>query len=91
MLNFGAENPVLSGGAVLGQEPFMATTGVTSWGAADPNAPKDNFSSRFGQNPQFPNANYGGFGAGNIGALLQAACTDTAPEGGTFAANGYCD
>ena len=91
VLNFGAFNPVLSGGAVLGQQPFMAITGVTSWGSADPNVPKDNFSSRFGQNPQFPLANYGGFGAGNIGSLLQAACIDTAPEGGTFAANGYCD
>lgn len=91
VLNFGAIGPVLSGGAVLGSEPFLAVTGVTSWGSADPNTPKDNFSSQFGQNTQFPNADYGGFGPGNIGALLESACSNTAPEGGTFAANGYCD
>jgi V8-like Glu-specific endopeptidase len=91
ILNFSGVDAVLSGGAKLGDQPFMAITGVTSWGAADPNDPKDNFSSRFGQNPQFPNADYSGFGAGNIGALIEAACGRTAPEGGTFAANGYCD
>ena len=91
ILNFSAADPALSGGAVIGQQAGMAITGVTSWGAADPNAPKDNFSSQFRQNTAFPNANYGGFGAGNIGALINTACLRPAPEGGTFAANGYCD
>lgn len=91
VLNFSGVDPVLSGGAVLGQQPFLATTGVTSWGSADPNAPKDNYSSQFRQNTAFPNSDYGGFGAGNIGFLINFACGKTAPEGGTFAANHYCD
>ena len=71
----------------------MAVVGVTSWGTADPNAPKDNYSSRFRQNTEFPDSDYGGRGAGNIGALLDAACSSfvTPPSGPTFGSAGYCN
>jgi hypothetical protein len=32
-------------------------------------------SSWFGQNAEYPLADYGGHGAGNIGALVNAACS----------------
>lgn len=91
IVNFVTANPVLSGGAVVGASPKLAVIGVTSWGSADPNTPKDNYSSRFGQNTEYPNASYGVYGAGNIGALLQQACSQIDVPGTTFAAAGYCD
>ncbi len=93
IVNFAAFNPKLSGGAVLGSGPQLAVIGVTSWGSANPNDPKDNYSSRFGQNAEFPGdqATYGGYGAGNIGALLQNACNQTLSSGVTYANAGYCD
>lgn len=37
-------------------------------------------------------ADYGGFGGGNIGALLQSLCNSVRPGGSlTYAALGYCD
>lgn len=91
IVNFFSLAATRSGGAVNGTAPNRAVVGVTSWGAADPNTPKDNYSSRFGQNPQFPNAAYGVYGAGNIGALLNAACTQLESPGVTYAAAGYCN
>lgn len=91
IVNFVSINPGLSGGAVVGTAPNIAVVGVTSWGASNPNAPKDNYSSQFGQNPAFPNANYGGYGAGNIGALINNACNSNAGGGQTFAQQGFCD
>jgi hypothetical protein len=50
------------------------------------------YSSQFGQNREFPAADYGGYGAGNIGALLQTLCTAVKPGSGqTYAQLGYCD
>jgi hypothetical protein len=91
VVNFSGRNAALSSGAAEGAESVMAVVGVTSWGSADPNEPKDNFSSQFGQNTQFPGADYGGYGAGNIGSLLDSLCSTEAPEGGTLAFQGYCD
>lgn len=66
--------------------------GVTSCGSANPNGIKDNYASQFGQNREYPAADYGGYGGGNIGALLQALCTTVKPGGSqTYAALGYCD
>jgi len=90
IVNFSGVNPVLSGGAVQGAASVPTLVGVTSWGSADPNAPKDNYSSRFGQNAQFPAANYGGWGAGNVGFLMQGACNTVFTGGQTFAQLGYC-
>lgn len=91
VVNFSGRNAVLSGGAVAGTAPTMAVIGVTSWGSADPNAPKDNYASQFRQNTRYPNASYGAYGAGNIGSLLNTLCSAAAPEGGTLASNGYCN
>ncbi|MCI5145624.1 MAG: hypothetical protein D3923_08850, partial [Candidatus Electrothrix sp. AR3] len=91
IVNFHSKEAVKSGGAVEGSEPVMAVVGVTSWGASDPNAPKDNWSSQFRQNSSYPDANYGGYGAGNIASLLHTLCSAAAPGGGTFESRGYCD
>jgi V8-like Glu-specific endopeptidase len=92
IVNFASRLPVLSGGAVVGGFSAQAIVGVTSWGTSDPNAPKDNFSSRFSQNVQFPLGNYGGYGAGNIGFLLNFMCSANANygDGQTYAQKGFC-
>jgi V8-like Glu-specific endopeptidase len=90
VVNFAGRRAVLAGGAVQGTASTMAVVGVTSWGAADPNAPKDNWSSQFRQNTRYPNAAYGIYGAGNIGSLLNTLCAAPAPGGGTLASAGYC-
>ncbi len=90
MVNFGARKPTLSAGAAPGAAHRMAVVGVTSWGSADPNDNKDNYSSRFGQNTEFPKSDYGGYGAGNIGALVNSACKQLISPGVTFALAGYC-
>ena len=90
IVNFSGRNPVLTGGAVAGTASGITVIGVTSWGAADPNAPKNNYSSQFGQNTRYPLANYGIYGGGNIGSLLNTLCTSPAPGGGTYASQGYC-
>ena len=91
IVNFSGRNAVRSGGAVQGTSPVMAVVGVTSWGSPDPNAPKDNYSSQFRQNSRYPNASYGVYGAGNIGALINTLCAAAAPGGGTLASAGYCN
>jgi hypothetical protein len=92
MVNFETVPASLSGGAAVGMDAIPnVVVGVTSWGSADPNTPKDNYSSQFTQNTRYPNADYGGYGAGNIGALLAKICSKPAPEGGTYASQGYCD
>jgi hypothetical protein len=91
--NFGYENPDYSGGAGPGEQAVgNIVVGVTSWGSANPNLPKDNYSSQFRQNTQFPGSSYGVYGAGNIGALVNVACNGIPQAGGpTNAALGYCD
>lgn len=97
VVNFSGRNAELgvdeaSGEAAeIGEAADMAVIGVTSFGSPDPNQPKDNFASQFGQNVEFPEEDYGGYGAGNIGALMQEICESEAPEGGTLASQGYCD
>ncbi len=90
--NFNFAYPAYAGGASPGASANrLAVVGVTSWGAADPNTPKDNFSSQFRQNAQYPNAAYGTYGGGNIGSLLNTLCS-ARPVGSalTFAQLGYC-
>ncbi len=74
LVNFGTV-PVQSGGT-LGTGGRNWVVGVTSWWTGDD--VKRNGASRFGQNAQFPNASYVfngiNYGAGNIGALMQAIC-----------------
>lgn len=93
IVNFKSQDPLFYDGASPGEEPVPAVIGVTSWGASAPNIPKDNYSSRFGQNAEYPNSDYGGYGPGNIGALLEVACT--APywknTAYTYAQLGFCN
>jgi V8-like Glu-specific endopeptidase len=91
VVNFRTRSAVLSGGAVAGTASSLAVVGVTSWGSADPNAIKDNWSSQFRQNTRYPNASYGVYGAGNIASLLTTLCASSAPGGGTLASQGYCN
>jgi hypothetical protein len=91
VVNFASRTAALSGGAVPGTASVIAVIGVTSWGSADPNTPKDNYSSQFRQNSRYPNASYGVYGAGNIGSLLNTLCSAPAPGGGTYASQGYCN
>ncbi|TCK36781.1 trypsin [Paraburkholderia sp. BL8N3] len=91
VVNFRSREAALTGGAVVGTAPVISVVGVTSWGSADPNAPKDNYASQFGQNTQYPNASYGTYGSGNIASLLNTLCTSAAPGGGTYASQGYCN
>ncbi|SAL88535.1 hypothetical protein AWB67_07614 [Caballeronia terrestris] len=91
IVNFKSRDPVREGDAVAGIASKLAVIGVTSWGTSDPNAAKDNYSSQFRQNAQYPNANYGGYGAGNIASLLNTLCNKRASGGGTYASQGYCD
>ena len=90
IVNFVSFNAARSGGAALGTAPIRAVIGVTSWGSADPNAPKDNYSSQFRQNSAYPNGAYGNpnRGAGNIGSLLATLCQSGNP---TLQSQGYCD
>ena len=86
--------PSFSGGASKGSQSTQAVVGVTSWGASDPNNPKDNWSSRLGKNKEFPKSSYQNsvskmVGAGNIGALLNSVCS--VKLGGKSLYNlGYC-
>ena len=89
--NFRTRAAILTGGAVVGSASNIVVIGVTSWGSADPNASKDNYSSQFRQNTQYPDAAYGIYGAGNIAAVLRTLCNAAAPGGGTLASQGYCD
>lgn len=91
VVNFRSRTAALAGGAVQGSASVIAVIGVTSWGASDPNAPKDNWSSQFRQNTRYPNASYGVYGAGNIASLLNTLCGAAAPGGGTLASQGYCN
>lgn len=91
VVNFVSINPVLSGGAAIGTQAGRWVVGVTSWGSADPNVIKDNYSSQFRQNARYPNADYGGYGAGNIASLLNTLCAAPAGGGQTLAQAGYCD
>lgn len=91
VVNFSGRNAVLAGGAVVGTASDIGVIGVTSWGSADPNVPKDNYSSQFRQNTHYPDPDYGGRGAGNIGSLLNTLCSASAPGGGTYASQGFCD
>lgn len=90
VVNFRTQAAALTGGAVEGTASVIAVIGVTSWGSADPNAIKDNWSSQFRQNTRYPNADYGGYGAGNIASLLRTLCK-TKIGGVTLASQGYCN
>ena len=73
MVNFGTR-PVPSASASLGNANASNTiVGVTSWGYTAVGINVQG-ASWFGQNAEFPGANYGGRGAGNIGKLMYDTC-----------------
>jgi V8-like Glu-specific endopeptidase len=74
LVNYGTQ-PTVTGSANLGNAAVRnVVVGVTSWGytAVGINVQGASF---FGQNAEFPLADYGGYGAGNIGRMIQAGCT----------------
>lgn len=71
--NFGTP-PSVGAGASLGSFTGLAVVGVTSYGSTTVGFNRQG-SSFFGQNIQFPAADYGGYGGGNIGRLVQSSCT----------------
>ena len=91
--NFGYENPGYSSGANTGKAATNnVIVGVTSWADIDPNVAKNLFASQFRVNSRYPNADYGGFGGGNIGSLVYQIC-NYKPDDSTqsFKDMGYCD
>ncbi|WP_115080731.1 serine protease [Synechococcus sp. N32] len=86
--------PSFSGGASKGSQSSMSVVGVTSWGASDPNRPKDNWSSRLGKNKEYPKSSYTNadskmVGEGNIGSLLNSICA-VKVKGKSLYELGYC-
>ncbi len=76
LVNFGTY-PVLTNASDASygiQRVRNVVVGTTSWGYTNKDLNIQG-ASWFGQNVEFPNADYGGRGAGNIGALVDAACT----------------
>jgi hypothetical protein len=75
MVNFGTRPTITdpSEASLGNQNTSNVIVGVTSWGftAVGTNVQGASF---FGQNAEFPLANYGGHGAGNIGKLVRDTC-----------------
>jgi hypothetical protein len=76
LANFGVTPVIDPNEANHGAQPNQVVIGVTSFGTDG--GPNDAGSSYFGQNAEFPNANYGPWGAGNIGFLLNFVCSQAA-------------
>lgn len=74
LVNFGTKPKVSNSGSLGSQADINVVVGVTSWGYTSVGVNVQG-ASWFGQNAEFPNANYGGYGAGNIGKLVQDTCT----------------
>jgi hypothetical protein len=73
LTNFGTV-PSVGSGATLGSATVQAIVGVTSYGSTTVGYNRQG-ASFFGQNSQYPGADYGGYGAGNIGLLVHDTCT----------------
>lgn len=75
LVNFGTV-PTVSSSASLGQATVpQVIVGVTSYGRTSQIGFNRQGASFFGQNNEFPDADYGGWGAGNIGKILLDTCT----------------
>jgi len=74
LVNFGTR-PSISTAADLGSAAKSNyVVGVTSWGYSTVGANVQG-ASWFGVNAEFPDADYGGYGAGNIGNLMRDTCS----------------
>ncbi len=74
LANFGTVPSVDTTRASLGSQTAQTIIGVTSYGSTTLGFNRQG-SSFFGQNSQYPAADYGGYGAGNIGLLVHDTCT----------------
>lgn len=75
LTNFGTPPSVT--GVSRGQQISQSVVGVTSYQSSSFGFNRLG-SSWFGQNAQYPSANYGGRGAGNIGFLVNYVCSQVA-------------
>jgi hypothetical protein len=76
LVNFGTKPSFDASKASLGaHRAANVVMGVTSWGYDTVGANVQG-ASWFGQNPEYPRSDYGGYGAGNIGSLMRDTCTD---------------
>lgn len=74
IVNFGTK-PNVSAAAFLGASATPnVVVAVTSWGYIDVTINVQG-ASFFGRNREYPLADYGGYGAGNIGSLVNDTCT----------------
>ena len=73
LVNFGT-NSALTGSGAGSAISKNIVQGTTSWGYIS-NTIQIQGASTFAQNDQFPNASYGTHGGGNIGSLVNSACT----------------
>lgn len=73
LVNFGTRPSVSSAASLGNYSNSNIIVGVTSWGYTAVGVNVQG-ASWFGQNAEFPGANYGGRGAGNIGKLVYDTC-----------------
>jgi len=77
IVNLGAKSRLDGKSASRGsQYAYNVVVGVTSYGVESPKNVNYQGASFFGQNTEFPKADYSGWGAGNIGALLKVTCQE---------------
>lgn len=76
LVNLGTTPSVNTASASLGTSPVQSVVGVTSYGSTTVGYNRLG-ASYFGQNSAYPGTSttYGGYGAGNIGKLMQDTCT----------------
>ncbi len=74
LVNFGTVPSVDTAKASRGSQTVQAVVGVTSYGSTTIGYNRQG-ASFFGQNSAYPGADYGGYGAGNIGLLVRDTCT----------------
>ena len=73
LVNLGAKPKIDTTAASLGKKTDQAVIGVTSYGSTTLGYNRQG-ASYFGKNKEYPKSNYGGYGAGNIGKLMQDTC-----------------
>jgi hypothetical protein len=74
LVNFGAAPSLDATASLANASMSNVVVGVTSYGYSDVGFNVQG-ASFFGQNHEFPLLDYGGYGAGNIGALVQRLCS----------------
>lgn len=75
LVNFGTRPNVAYPGNLGNASNSNIVVGVTSWGYSGIPGINVQGSSFFGQNFEYPLSDYGGYGPGNIGALMKDVCT----------------